>query len=117
MSSVSMRGVEGRQNCGHCNCKFPTAAGHKFTNPALFFFPSQEAVLWDDRATYSGLFINSNKNSMSFIVVLWSLACSLAHQMLHHVACCKFLLLQLHMMCMASFPPAYWDSQMCLRAL
>ena len=59
----------------------------------LLFFPSQEAVLWDDRATDSGLFINSNKNAMSSTGVPWSLAWSLAHQMLHHVVCYEFLLL------------------------
>ena len=79
----------------------------------LLFFPSQEALLWDDRATDFGLLTNYSKNAMSSTGVLWSLA----HQMLHHVACCEFLLLQLHMMCMASFPPACWDAQMCLRAL
>ena len=59
----------------------------------LFFFPSQEAVLWDDQATDFRLFINSNKNAMFSTGVLWSLAWSLAHQMLHHVACYEFLLL------------------------
>ena len=83
--------MEGRQNCGLCKCKFPTTAISSLIQ--LLFFPSQEAVLWDDQATDSGLFINSNKNAMSSTGVLWSLAWSLVHQMLHHVACYEFLLL------------------------